>query len=813
MKKIALLTFMLFLHVAILFAQAPMPNPIISGKGSISGIIIDGDSKKPMEYANAVVFKLPDSTMVTGTVSDVNGKFSLSNLPYGNYYLVLNFIGYKKQKHEGIVISDKNANYNVGEIVLSVISNTLDNVVVNAERNQIDFKIDKKVINVSQMPNAAGGTAIDVLKNVPTVNVDNDGNVSVRGSGNFTVLVDGKPSVMAANDVLKQIPANLIENIEVITNPSAKYDPEGTSGIINIIMKKGVGGGFNGIMNAMAGTGDRYSGDFLFNFKKEKFNYFIGADARRNAFRSEGEGLNEALAIGSLNRQFEMDRNISFVNGSIKTGFDYYINKIHTLSFSTQVGKFQVSRDSKEFSHLYDNTQNNYTLAFADNGTDAYFGSGSLNYTAKINEQGHQLAAMAYYSLNDGKDNQLNENFLSDQNWNFIGMDNSNSNAKKSTARSEIRFKIDYTLPIGKNKIELGHQTTLRPMNQDYVYNDYDMATNTWVYNSVNSSKFDFYRNVYAIYGTYSGAIKEIQYQVGLRGEYMDRQISVLDGATKYNLSRYDIYPSFSLSKNIGKSHQLQASYSKRVNQPGEFMLIPLPMFSSKYIEGRGNPNLLPEFVNSYELNYMNKFSKGYVSVSAYYRVTNNSFSMFLYNEGEKTIQTSANLKSYKSQGVDITSNLDLFKWWNVFANLSVYNYDLSADNLSDAIPSSTNNVNLRLNSTFRLKSFTTITINGMYNSPNWMPQGQVAEMFMLNFSIKQELLKRKATVVLNINDPFQLQKFQVDLKSDAMRGYMIQRNEAPVIQLSFSYRFNNYKSQQRGDDMQREMNQGGGIF
>ena len=307
--------------------------------GKISGKVFDGNTKSPVEYANVIVFNSKDSLQVTGGVTNSEGNFSLTNIPLGKFYLDIQFIGYEKKRIKNVMISSSSRNVDLGNIFIKSSAINLGNVVVQGERNPVSYKIDRRVIDVSKMPTSISGNAADVLENVPSVSVDIDGNVSLRGSSSFTVLIDGRPSVMDAQDALQQIPASSIESIEIITNPSAKYDPEGSAGIINIKLKKEKNLGLSGIANANAGANDKYGGDFLFEYKTPAYNYNFGINYNRRF--SPGTGLDL--------KEFSVGNDISHLNSNgsrqwghisfgVRGGIDFNLSDKDLLSLSGRYG-------------------------------------------------------------------------------------------------------------------------------------------------------------------------------------------------------------------------------------------------------------------------------------------------------------------------------------------------------------------------------------------------------------------------------------------------------------------------------------------
>ncbi|MBU2649483.1 MAG: TonB-dependent receptor, partial [Bacteroidetes bacterium] len=298
-----------------------------AGKGSLEGRVLHKQTREPVEYATVVLFSLPDTVMFNGTVSNPDGIFLIENIPYGKYYLKVNFIGFNLYSSSEIVINQENKFIQLPAILLEPANISLEGIEVVADRSPIEYRIDKKVVNVSQDILASGGTAVDVLENTPSVDVDIEGNVALRGSGNFTVLIDGRPSVLEGSEALQQIPASTIENIEIITNPSAKYDPEGTAGIINVVTKKKKQSGLSGIVNASLGTKDKYEGDFLVNYRKNNVNLYGGMDFHSQHYPGNRETYREGYQNDTtyfLEQEGTRNRNRKGIGGRL--GLDWNLS-------------------------------------------------------------------------------------------------------------------------------------------------------------------------------------------------------------------------------------------------------------------------------------------------------------------------------------------------------------------------------------------------------------------------------------------------------------------------------------------------------
>ena len=318
-------------------------------EGVVRGTIIDAGDKTPMEFTSVALFRANDSTLVTGSITSSDGSFVLNDISYGKYYLVANYMGYEKSLVNDITISPRQNAVNVGEIKLVQASTSLDEVEVIADKAHVEYKLDRKVVNVSEDLNAATGTAADVLQNTPSVAVDIEGNVSLRGSSNFQVLIDGKPTPLSGSDALQQIPASAIKSIEIITNPSAKYDPDGMAGIINIVSKKNMLNGLSGIFNARLGTGNKYSGDFLLSQRSDKFNVYLGGSYRDEKYAGGFSSLSKIENDSSV-RFTEKDGAMNMDRGGyeVKGGVDFYLNDKNTVSLSGEFGKHEFGRGGNQ---------------------------------------------------------------------------------------------------------------------------------------------------------------------------------------------------------------------------------------------------------------------------------------------------------------------------------------------------------------------------------------------------------------------------------------------------------------------------------
>ncbi|NOZ35162.1 MAG: TonB-dependent receptor [Chlorobi bacterium] len=814
MKKYIIIP-ILFLSLTI-FAQRHYPGGMnrenMPKDAVVTGNVKSEQTKKPVQFANAALFSMRDSSVVAGVVADENGKFVMTGLPYGKYYMVIDFIGFYKKVIYDIKLFPHNKNLNIGTIYLKEAAENLDEVVVNGERSLVEYKIDRKVINIGKNINASGGTLVDALENVPSVQVDIDGNVTMRGSSNFQVLIDGKPSVLDANDILQQIPASSVENIEIITNPSVKFDPDGTTGIINIVMKKNHKSGLTGVINSSIGTRNKYSTDFLLNYKTKKIGFYIGANYGNRSSTGTGNSVRTTLLNDTTNYlESESERTHQRKYYSVKGGIDFYLNDKNTLSLSGKYGYFGFAMGSKSdiYEYTLPVTSDYYTINDGTFEIGGGFYSGTLDYSHNFAKKGHTLNFSADYSVRSGGIENTVIETESDPTF-TNNLNESKYRTFQDRSRDRLRIKLDYVYPINeKSKIEAGYQSRILSSGGDYVYENF--IEGIYTEDKSVSNDMIFTRNIHSLYTSYSGEFAGITFMAGIRGEYTDRLIHQLTSGEKYPINRLDFFPSLHFSKQLSKTDQMQLSYSRRVNRPRHWYLNPFPGYSDAYSVRQGNPALLPEFIDSYELAYNKRIKKSFFNIDIYYRQTNNSINRIqsLMPDG-KILYTFDNLDKEYAYGSELSGNLQFFKWWNLYANINLYNFNLEGETAGETTKNNSYNYDGRINSTFMFTKNSRLQINGFYNAPTVTTQGNRKGFYIISAAYRQEFLKKKLSVVLRVNDIFKTGKYITDTEGLGFTSHNEMLREAPVFMLSLSYKINNYK-QKRGDrENMNDMDEGG---
>ncbi|MFA5327512.1 MAG: TonB-dependent receptor [Prolixibacteraceae bacterium] len=808
MNRILIVLLLLLSTVGTIYSQVPPAGKIgevnaVNKNGKIVGKIIDSDTKAPMEYANIAIYRKQDSKLVTGSIADGTGSFVISGLPYGSYYVEANFIGFEKTKVDDIKIAPSSTTVDMGTISLSASRQQIGAVDVVAERNRIEYKIDKKIVNVANDINSAGGTAVTALENTPSVEVDMDGNVSLRGSSSFTVLIDGRPSVLSGSDALRQIPSSAIQNIEIITNPSVKYDPDGNAGIINVVMKKNVLSGINGIFNVNAGTGDKYGADLMLNYKTKKYNLFLGGnwndETNYGTMKSTRESYN---ATNDTTTYLITDgrRNMTRGGKQLKGGFDYYVSDKTTVTVSSSLGNYNFDSygGGNIHNYVYPGTTDVYSIQKNVSTRNGNYVTADASFQTKFDESGmHKLEGTFTYRNRKGTSAENNDEFLSNSSYIDTNDYLTRVISSENSTSDDYRMKLDYTLPLKEGaKFEAGLQSRIENELESFYFENYDTVTNQFINNPQFTSDMNFKEAIHSAYSTYSGKLLGIEYMLGLRGEYNKRTIEHhADVNNTYSLDIFDLFPSVHFSYEMASGNQLMASYSKRVNRPGGRDLDPFPNYMNQYTIRIGNPNLKPEYTDSYELSYMRKFGTSFLSLETFYRTTNDLMSRIQQMKDDGIIyMTIDNLNRDYSTGGELMGNFNFTKWLLVNASFSLYDYKIKGQILGQSIDKESTNYSGRMNATFKFSPDSRMQLTGFYRGPSVSAQGDQKGMMFTNLSFRQDFMKKKLSATLSVRDLLGTGKFEGTSYGDGFKSSFKFQREPRVFMLTLSYKINNYK-------------------
>jgi outer membrane receptor protein involved in Fe transport len=820
MKKLLVLVLVFFSVIGWGLAQVPpageRPGMNSAAKsGKITGKIIDTESKEPMEYCNVSIFRKQDSKLVTGSITNASGAFTIGELPFGSYFVEASFIGFDKTTVKDVTISSSAASVDLGTIGLEASRQQIGTVDVVAERSRVEYKVDKKVINVTNDINATGGTAVTVLENTPSVEVDIDGNVSLRGSSSFTVLIDGRPSVLSGSDALKQIPSSAIQNIEIITNPSVKYDPDGMAGIINIVMKRNVLSGVNGIVNLNLGTGEKYGADMILNYKTKKYNVFLGGNWNDNTDWGDTKSTRETYSNGTTTSLLtEGSRNNSRGGAQIKAGLDYYLSDRTTVTFSSEIGNFNFDGYGTGKVHNFNvpTTFDIYSVQKNNSSRGGDYLNFAGNFQTKFNDMGtHRLEGVFNFRNRSGDDSETVDEYETDPEYQTVGNYLSRVISAENSNSDEFRGKLDYTLPLkGGSKFEAGLQSRIENDKEDLDFKSFNKTTQQFENNPLFTSNMDFKDQIHSGYSTYTGNVVGIQYVAGLRGEYNKREIThYKEGVpSQYNLDRFDFFPSLHLSFQLPGESQLMASYSRRISRPRGRDLDPFPSYMNQYTIRTGNPALKPEFTDSYEFSVMKRFDNSFASLETFYRTTNNLITNITNVVDNISYMTVDNLNRDHSIGGEVMGNVNVTKWLLINTSFSLYYYQLNGEVLGKSVSRSSTNYSGRLNGTIKFSPDSRLQITGFYRGPSVSAQGRQKGLIYSNLSYRQDLMKKRLTATISVRDVLGSMRMEGTSSGDNFKTMFKNTREPRVLMLTLSYKINNYKTdRQESSEPQNEGN------
>ncbi|MDA7803107.1 TonB-dependent receptor [Crocinitomix sp.] len=789
------LLFVTFLGLTFsLSAQRPGPP---ESKGEIFGSVVDSISGESMAYVTVMALSGPDDKLIAGAISEDNGSFSLTSLATGTYKLKISFVGYKVKFIEGIVLDDNQITFNTKDLQLAPL--VMDVVEVVGGVPDITYEIDKKIVNVEDQINTDGQSALEVLQNVPSITVAADGTVSLRGSSSFTLLIDGIPTLLNASDALSTIPASTIQDIEIITNPSARYQAEGTSGIINIITKKSKLEGVSLLVNGNYGNFGNYGGDIALNIKKKSFTFDINANYNMRSRPNDNvtERITTYDSVVNILRS-EGESNWKRGGWGIGGGVQWAPNNSHVLVLKSDL-RSNLMQPYSDFNYqnidvnnLGDSVLLSSFYNEQHNNIDFLSSNASLFYQHNIKRnRDHNISFETILSFRDVQQFDTTLSYLSD------GTIRSGNLYTETGPSNFVRFNLDYRLPLKHDrKFEAGLQTQFGAsgdVGKNYVYNT---STAEFDFNPLFSSDVKYQRDIHAAYSMISGKHKGLGYQVGLRAEYTYRTISSSTAADFATINRLDWFPSAHFSYSLDNKSQVLLSYSRRIERPRSYYFEPFITWEDPFNVRTGNPNLTPEYINAFEMSFIKPLAKkGFASVEAYFRKSNGIINRIstVYEEGI-LISQPFNIGTSESYGLEGSLSYDLAKWWKINAGVNVYYFDLSGE-LNDVDYSAKSlNYNGRLTNTFNLKGGYMLQLVTSYRSGSVTAQGESLDSFSQDISLKKTFWQKKLGVTLQGRNIFGTDRRGNISYTQNVYINSLSKPLAPQLTLSVSLKLNNYQ-------------------
>ncbi len=801
------------LSSVILFSQRTQNSKQIS----ISGKVVDANSNQALEYAT-IVIKNPNTNKVFGGITDINGKFNIKT-PIGTYKISIEFISFKSKKYPTQNITK---NLNLGIIKLSEDLSSLDEVVIIAEKTTVDIRLDKKVFNIGKDLSIRGGNASDVLGNVPSVQVDVEGAVSLRGNENVTILIDGRPSALVGlngAEALRQIPAEAIEKVEVITSPSARYDAEGTAGILNIILRKNKLTGFNGSLQLDLGYPARVGGAFNANWRAEKWNFFTNTGFRYNESPGNSFYDTQYLLSTAQNARVIEERIFNRMGRSIFTSFgaEYYLTKSSSIIGNIIFNGGNDDDINTNSIERFDNNGNinEASLRTENESEDEERIQYTLDYVNNFNDSGKKLSINLQYStevediLNDIPEVNTQLNFVDEI-----------EKVIESQDENRALLQIDYVHPVGENiQYEAGYRGNFRDIFNGFFLEQTDFKNNVPKEVLLDNS-FNYKEFVNATYFQYGQKFDKISLLAGLRYEYTSVQIDQAESNIPVEKSYGNLFPTLNLGYEFRDGENITLGYNRRIRRPRGRSLNPFPSRSSEANIYTGNVDLNPVFTDAIDFGYLKRWEKFTLSTSIYYNISNDSWERIQEDTGEVTDNGDPitrrfpiNLSTEERVGFEFTLNYRPFKIWNINSDFNLFNVTTNGGYTNTTTNETTNfdfentAFSIRLNQKITLPGKTDLQINSNYRGASQNAQSQRNGIFSMNIAASKDFFKEKASLSLNVSDVFNGRRRE---STTIIPGFSEQYSEfqwrVRSIRLSFVYRFNQKKKRQR-----RERNDDGG--
>lgn len=767
------------------------------------GIKIEGnlrdEKNNAVSFATVNLMDVKNQKAIAGAQSNENGQFTILLTTKGLYALKINTLGYSNYTSANILVTSLDTLIKIGSIKLKQQSKNLNVVEVKAEKSMMQMDIDKRVFNVEKNTTTSGGSAADVLQNVPSVAVDLDGNVSLRGKGNVTILIDGRPSTMLGSDLaaaLQSLSANSIESVEVITNPSSKYDAQGMSGIINIITKRDKKFGLNGVGTIGIGTLNKYNGSVNLNLKNNKWNVFLNANGR----------INNTYNYATINRSNKNDviRSDSYEDndkyrfgGMASIGAEYTFSKQNVVMFTQSLNRMRFGSDANTRYEVYNGSLQTLLQDRHGNFDGGPISTTSaLNFKHKFKQPKQEITADLSYSHTWMKRQQdyatTTTNFLIMPPMNIVSQ--LNQNAPGQGNMNNFTGMIDYTMPMfnGKGKLDAGLKTQISHFdNSNTPTKNYGDPTYTTTDTSMKSD-YNYNMRIDAAYINMANTKGKWGYQAGLRLENATyRGTTNIYSVLNYENNFLNLFPTTYISYQVSPNQTFYLSYSRRTNRPGFRDMMPFLDLSNPQDSSMGNPNLKPEFIHNAELNYNKQFEKGHqLMFSTYYQYTENLIEKYrvFYSDGTSFTQPQ-NLNKGETFGAELTGKLQISKPWDASFNFNLFKTNIINNVISQAVNTNGTSWFTKVNTTYKLNQGSSIQLNANYEAPKVTAQGRTQEVYWIDLAYKANFWNSKGSVTLSISDILNTRKYTNIYDYSNYYQVNYRDRETRIANVTFTYR------------------------
>ena len=777
--------------------------------GSITGLVKDESSGHALEFVNVVLYVRADSALVTGMVTDKGGKFEFGNVPTGEYYLRFGLIGYKEKTSRAFIIDSTHRKLNFGTVGLIPTTVDLDEVLVSAKKSMFNNSIDRKVYNVDQDMMSRAGSASELLQNIPSVQVDIDGTVSLRGSTGVLIMLNGKTSpLMQRNSalVLEQMPANSIERIEVITNPSAKYKPEGTAGIINIVLKKDTDLGWNGNIAVNAGNQDRYNGNARINYNPGSLNLFANYSYRkdsRNRVNSDTRTRRDSASQLSYYHE-DLGSVASPIAHMVQLGADYKIDRQTGFGLSGNYFQNHFTRVDNSEKVLRDAAMAVTSIYERDRNDPEYEDEYGVTAFVEHNfpEEDHKVRAEFTSSRSpEEEDNHYTDIYALPA----IARTYDNMRIRKDDDRNQL--SLDYENPLGGDgKLEAGYQGEYGKVDIDLTAENFDQTSGRFVNDTTRTNRFVSNQDIHALYATIQHSFGPFGVMAGLRAEQVYRKADLLTRDTTINNDYFSLYPTLHMSYKLAKATELQLNYSRRTHRPDDEDLNPFPEYRDPRNVSRGNPALLPEYIHSVELGCQYQNDEISVLPAFFYRYTTNRVSSITLPVNDSTLLTTKeNLATDRAAGVELILSANHGDIFTSHLSLNGFYNTIDASNLGYGSDKSIFTWSGTITANLSVTPSTEFQVNSNYTSARLTPQGRYVPAYVVNAGFRQEFLDGKLTLVFTAADLFKTLQRRLELDTPALVQTVVNTRDSRIFYLGLTYRFGAIPKKSKEDQLHYE--------
>jgi iron complex outermembrane recepter protein len=798
---------MFYRYLTQLFFLVFISTNVIAQQVNLKGKVLDSKENRPLEFANIALLNPSDSSLVTGGMSDLEGGFQFQATS-GNYIFRVGFIGYENYL-ERITLGNK-SQVNFGTIKLQPNAQNLDEVVVQGVSSMFESDIDKRTYNVENSIVSQGQTAAQLLATLPSIQVDDEGGITMRGSGNILIYINGRPSNLSGDDtesILSQFPANSIKSVELITNPSSRYDATGVGGIINIVLKKNEKLGFNGQVDASVGTRDKYQAGINLNYGTEKANYFFSYNWQDRWRWEKGEGTRTTdLPNFSPTLSQEQDGFEDETTHLVRAGADYSLSSKGILgiyfqgNFDDEIEIGELVQENLSRTGSVDST---FIRNTTENSNSKNF-EGGINYTLNLDTLGQRLYTSLSYSYDTRDQLDFSEQvFLTNEG--VIDPNKRLSQVNDRPRESNLYvFQLDYEKPFSSGpKIETGLKGTFGNWNRSQVFSQGDLSSDFEpIPVDTLSEAYDFTENVYAGYFIFRDKIKNFGYQLGLRGEYTETLGQTERSDQRIPNNYFNLFPSAFLSYNLGPENELTVNYTRRISRPSIWDLSPIYRVRDQYNLSIGNPFLQPEFTDSYELGYMKGWERYLLNATLYHRYSTNIETRITRITSENVaIQSRENADTRASTGFELVNQFQVSNNFDATLTGNLFYSKVDGGNIEQGFTNENFSWTLNFLGNLLIPNWFNVQTQARYRGPIVLPQGQIEPQWTLNIGVRKDVLDGKGTVSLNVSDIFNTRNFRITTEDPRFTQFRQFQRESRIGTLSFTYRFGGFKdrNQERG--------------